>query len=146
MKIPKQIVDKFYPKDIDGNIVKMGDILIECTGEGRMYGYFDNKWFKSYTLWQFWGQHDSMGYYYNVIGKISKFWHVDISSSRIINKKDIPPKLLYTFFHGDNHFDSTADFDDGINKIIKESDWDTRIITPKEVKRYKKMYNEKTSD
>lgn len=99
---PKPI-SRFAKFDMNGTQLRDGDLLLEY---GRGYGRWNGIESWSFALWEYCGQHDTKGYYYDHTGELSEFWHVDSRSSVILDKAKVPKEILEGFYKGEHHVES----------------------------------------
>lgn len=119
-------------KDINGKQVKKGSILLEITGGGMdERGQFD--WA---CVWEYNGQTDGSGYWYDIEGKRDKFWWACAQQAYCLDKDRLPPEFLFSFYHGLQNIEFPhKDYED-IYNIIEESNWKESEVKKEDVDVY----------
>lgn len=128
-------------KDVNGNIVKAGDVLLEETGGGSGGGM---KSFRSFTLWEMPSRYDGQGYHYSLDGSKYLFAWADINESVKLPIKELPKDFVFSFYHGMGNFDS---YSEGtiISEIIEDSNWKEKSINASDVSSFTKLSRLKLS-
>lgn len=120
-------------KDLIGNTVKPGDILLEI-GRGGSFGGGTSPSY-SMKLWQKPSSNDGSGYIYDIDGTRSKFWWASVHESIKIDMSTMPDGFEYSFKHGMSNLSSSIK-NGTINELIETSNWNERRIIPSQVDGY----------
>lgn len=123
-------------KDINGEVIHVGDIMAECTGGSSLNGI----WKDSLTLWEVPTTTDGSGLHHNISGEKSSFWWASPSQSVRLDPALLPKGFLYAVRHGLNHLDiEEHSFPENIYTAIASSGWEKNAVTPSIVAQYKKI-------
>lgn len=122
-------------KDMLGNRVKAGDVLIEV---GVDYGFDGEKDTFGVTVWEMPKRYDGGGISYR-IGKIkNKFYYARLEQSIKIDTSAMPEGFIFSFYNGMYEFDSYVNTTD-VLEVINNSNWKTFEILSEKVERYNKL-------
>ena len=117
-------------KDMLGNSVKTGDILLElgrgCGNDGK-----GNRTF-SLKLWQKPSSNDGSGYEYEIDGTKSKYWWASVSESIKVDMKLMPNGFEYSFLHGMSDLETTIE-NGTLLELINNSDWEDCKVEERQV-------------
>jgi len=123
-------------KDLLGNKVKTGDILLEL---GRGWGSFSGSDYTYHLkIWQKPSGNDGSGFAYSVDGTKHKYWWASVKNSVKIDMDIMPEGFEYSFKHGMS--DIASKIEQGtLLELIENSDWKQHEIKKEEVERFKFM-------
>jgi hypothetical protein len=121
-------------KDMNGNIVKPGDVLIEF---GRGGGCDKNGSYESIKVWEVSKINDGRGIEYGTDGSKIEYWRVNVKNSIKLNTDNLPKGFLYSFYHGMSDL-NCKNTKGTIQKIIDNSDWLKKKVSEKKVNKYNK--------
>lgn len=125
-------------KDMLGNKVKTGDVLLELD---RGYGsFFDdsNKYLYHLKLWQKPSVNDGSGYIYDIDGSKIKYRWASLEKSIKIDMSIMPEGFEYSFKHGMTDIKSKIK-QGTLLELIENSNWKDREVTKEKVERYNFM-------
>lgn len=121
-------------KDSLGNKLYPGDVLLEY-GRGSVFGP-GNKRTYSLVLWEMIYPFDGYGINYDIDGQAYAIaWRSPIHSIKV-NFDDFPPEFKYSFYHGMRDLNTTVS-EGTLKERIENSDWESRKVTPDDVKKRK---------
>ena len=119
-------------KDMDGNNVVVGDILLEI---GRGQEWDGKNTFYSMCLWEMPKKYDGHGYGYNIDGSRYKWAWVHLNSSIKIDKDSVSKDFLFSFYH--RMSDIKTHLKKGtLFELIDSSDWRRKTIKKEDVQEY----------
>jgi len=121
-------------KDVNGNPVKVGDLLLEETGGG----YSNGKLLRSFTLWEMPNRYNGQGLQYSLDKTSHEFCWADVNKSIKISVKELPKDFLFSFYHGMDDFDSYSKRNT-VTDILGDSNWKEKSINPNDVSSFKKL-------
>lgn len=123
-------------KDLLGNEVKTGDILLEL---GRGWGSLSGSDYKYHLkIWQKPSGNDGSGFEYSVDGTKHKYWWASVKNSVKIDMAIMPEGFEYSFKHGMS--DIASKIEQGtLLELIENSDWKQHEIQKKEVEQFEFM-------
>lgn len=128
-------------KDVNENIVKTGDVLLEESGGGSGGG---RKSFRSFTLWEMPSRYNGKGYQYSLDGKKHLFAWADVEQSVKLSIKELPKEFVFSFYHGMCGFDSYSR-GNRVSEILGDSNWKEKTISENDVSVFKKLQRLKLS-
>ena len=83
-------------KDLNGNNVKEGDVLIQHCGFSKN----ENGAFEVFRIFEYVDEPDTVGIMYDIDGNKIKYWHCNARKSVVINKTH--PHLVEMFKNGEH--------------------------------------------
>lgn len=114
-------------KDMNGKIIKDGDLMAEVTGGGGFGGVS----YSCVSIWEVPKIKDGRGTWYTEKGKQSFFYWADASNSQQLDINKLPEGFLFAFKHGLHRIDIEDQYMKlDIHEAIKKSDWQRKAITP----------------
>lgn len=120
-------------KDLLGNEVTTGDILLEISGG---YGSLDGSAYRYHvTLWEMPERYDGHGYHYSIDGTKHIFAWASVGSSIKVDMSLMPEGFEYSFKHGMSDI-YTKIKNDVLLEIIENSDWKNHEVKKEEVERF----------
>lgn len=128
-------------KDINGNIVKVGDVLLREKGGGSGGGM---RSFRSFTLWEMPTRYDGHGYHYSLDGSKHLFAWAWVNDSIKLSINELPKKFVFSFYHGMGDFHSYSK-GDSVSEILGDSNWKERCIEKNDVLVFSKLLKLKLS-
>jgi hypothetical protein len=123
-------------KDLLGNEVKTGDILLEL---GRGLGSLSGSDYKYHLkLWEMPERFDGHAYYYSIDGTKHIFAWADVKSAVKVNLSLMPDGFEFSFKHGMS--DIASKIEQGtLLELIENSDWKQHKVKKEEVERFEFM-------
>lgn len=121
-------------KDINGHIIKNGDILLELR-RGSLF--INNNLFNILKLWEM-NNVDTFngdGYIYNIANDKHSFKWACPSNSIIVKRKYFPINFYYSFYHGMSDLYTTSNLRD-IHDLINNSNWKNNIVKKEHVEQF----------
>jgi len=119
-------------KDMDGQQVKAGDVLMEF---GRGSWYSDGITRYSITLWEMPEYYDGHGLRYSIDGTKRLYAWAYVGRSVRISEKNTPEGFMFAFYHGMHDFYSMIERGRP-EDVIMASEWELGNITQDKVNRY----------
>ena len=121
-------------KDVDGNDVFTGDVVLEIRGCGYDK---DIGRYTSAKLWKIPSKRDGSGYTYTSDGKRTWFKWADYKKAKKVDFSLMPEGFEYSFLHGMSDIDFTGDFSGcSVADIVARSDWEKNRKTPEDTGRF----------
>jgi hypothetical protein len=123
-------------KDLLGNEVKTGDILLEL---GCGWGCLSGSDYKYHLkIWQKPSGADGSGFEYNIDGTKHKYWWASVKNSVKIDMSIMPEGFEFSFKHGMS--DIASKIEQGtLLELIENSNWKQHEVKKEEVERFKFM-------
>ena len=123
-------------KDLIGNEVKAGDILLEL---GRGWGSLDGSEYKYHLkLWEMPETFDGHAYYYSIDGTKHIFAWAHVGNAVKVDMNLMPDGFEFSFKHGMS--DISSKIEEGtVWEIIENSDWKQHEVKKEEVERFEFM-------
>lgn len=122
-------------RDLLGNKVKVGDILLEL---GRGWSFDDSGFEYHLKIWQKPSGNDDYGFEYSIDGKKHKFWTADVEDSVKIDMSIMPDGFEFSFKHGMSNIASKIEEGTAL-ELIENSNWKQHEVTKEQVERFKFM-------
>jgi hypothetical protein len=119
-------------KDLLGNEVKTGDIMLEI---GRGGGWNNGEQYFTLKLWEVPEILDGRGNYYTTNGDKTYFYWANIKRSIKINMNLMPDGFEFSFKHGLTDFSTKIEYGT-LQELIENSNWKKYKVTKKQVERY----------